>query len=292
MTTKDLATIAPAGELAPLNYAISDIDPAEMGQVLLENTGEATISPFDLDRVKVPAGGGTVWSVPSLDGEQDVKTIEGVIIYQRTARTWWKQRMEETGGGAAPDCSSLDGIIGIGSPMLGEIAHPDIESGQARYSVEGEATYQGQYACKACPFASFGSGSNGRSQACKQSRQLFLIREHSVLPMLISIPPSSLRQLKQYMLRLSGAGIPFYGVVTSLALTRQKNADGIQYAEVVPAVARRLSPEDTGRMRAVSQHMGPLLAAVSADVESAQPVQASDPTQDFLGRVRAERGQG
>lgn len=270
----DLATRTANTELANLQYAILEINPAEMGQILRENTGEDTISAFDLDRVKVPAGGSTTWSVPSLDGEEDAKTIEGVIIFQRTTRSFWKQRMEESGGGTAPDCSSTDSVLGTGNPQFGEIAHPDLADGEVRYNQQGEEIVSGHFACSRCPLSAFGSATNGRAQACKQSRQLFMVRESSVLPLLIGIPPSSLRQLKQYMLRLSGAGVPFYGVVTSLALQKQKNTEGIQYAEVVPSVVQRLSPEETARMREVSRHMGPLLASVAAEAE-----------QDLLGET-------
>lgn len=284
--TTDLATRQPAGELAPLGYAISEVDPASIVEMLAENTGESSISEFDLDRVKVPAGGATTWAVPSLEGEEELKTIEGVIVYQRTVRSFWAQRMEESGGGSPPDCSSADGLVGIGQPKLGDIEHPDLANGMTRYTAQGEARTEGHFICKACPLAAFGSGGNGRSQACKQSRLIFILRENSVLPLLIAAPPSSLRSIKQYMLRLSGAGVPFYGVVTGFTLQRAKNADNIQYSEIIPTLARRLPPEDTQRMRAVSQALGPILAAVSAEAEQDPSARAA---QDLVDQSDADR---
>lgn len=290
----DLAAKAPVPELAPLNYQILAIEPSSIVEMLAENTGEASISEFDLDRVKVPAGGSTTWAVPSLEGEEELKTLEGVIVHQRTVRSFWAQRMEESGGGSPPDCSSSDGIYGIGTPKLGDIEHPDLRNANVmqRYTAEGEEIRSGQFLCKTCPLAAFGSGGNGRSQACKQSRLVFILRENSVLPMLVAAPPSSLRAIKQYMLRLSGAGVPFYGVVTGFSLKKEKNADNIQYSEILPAMVQRLSPEDTLRMRAVSQALAPVLAAVSADAEpDPQPAFHDTSTADFLAKMRAEEGE-
>lgn len=253
--------------MAPLTYAIMDVEPTEIGLVLAENTGGDRISPFDLDRVKVPSGGGTTWSVPSLEGEEDTKAIEGVIVFQRTVRSFWSQRMEESGGGTPPDCSSQDGVIGIGNPRFGEIEHPDLRRGEAMYTAEGEEIRTGRFDCATCPLAAFGSSFNRRSQACKSSRLLFILREHSIIPLLVAVPPSSLRPIKQYMLRLAGAGVPFYGVVTRLELLKTKNADNIVYGEIVPHVAQRLTPEDTQRMRAVSRSLAPVLSSVTIEAE-------------------------
>lgn len=289
----DLATVAPAGELAPLNYAISSVDPSTILEMLQENTGESTISEFDLDRIKVPSGGNTTWAVPSLEGEQELKAIEGVVVYQRTVRSFWEKRMEESGGGSPPDCSSPDGMFGVGTPKLGDIMHPDYRPDGPKYGPDGNAP---AYLCKHCPLAAFGSGGNGRSQACKQSRLIFVLREDNVLPLLIAAPPSSLRGMKQYMLRLSGSGVPFYGVVTTFTLKREKNADNIQYSEIAPSMVRRLNPTDTAKMRAVSQALGPLLDAVTAEPitePAGQSVDEESAAADrereaFLARARAE----
>lgn len=288
--TTELVKANPGGVLAPIDYAILDLEPTSIVEMLAENTGESNISEFDLDRVKVPAGGSTTWAVPSLEGEQEVKTIEGVIVFQRTVRSFWAQRMEESGGGSPPDCSSQDGLYGVGTPKLGDIEHPDLSKNpEIRYSVHGEEIRSGRgFECKYCPLAAFGSGANSRSQACKQSRLIFLIRAHSVLPLLIAAPPSSLRAVKQYMLRLSGAGVPFYGAVTGFTLAKAKNADNIQYSEIVPSMVQRLGPEDTVKMRAVSRALAPVLAAVSAEAEPEPGPPDDTSARDFIEKMRAE----
>lgn len=282
-------------DLAPLEYAVLSIDVQEMGQVLAENVGEEGISAFDLDRVKVPGSAATIWMVPTLEGEEPQRTIEGILIFQKTARTFWERRFEDSGGGTAPDCSSDDGVIGIGTPKYGDIEHPMLRSaGQMRYTTEGQELFVGRFDCKSCPLATFGSGFNGRQQACKQTRMLFLVREDSLLPILISAPPSSLGSMKKYMTRLSSAGVPYYGVVTGLSLRKEKNADGIEYAEIVPSMTRRLERDDMLKMRELSIYMAPILSRVKPDVETDRPpvvqdeesAQADAEREAFLGQMR------
>lgn len=219
-------------------YAILLADSGALGEILRENVGDGGLSPFELDRVRVPAGGGTTWTVPSLDGDQDIKTLEGIILFQRTVRSYWAG--DFSGAGSPPDCSSQDGVAGVGDPG-------------------GD--------CGICPLAQFGSGRNGRSQACKLSKFLFLVRPESVLPMLVAVPPSSLKPVRQYMLRLAGQGVPFYGVVTRLDLAKTKNADGIAYSQVVPSLGRKFGPEETAALRRIHESLRPVLGAVRLDVE-------------------------
>lgn len=221
-------------------FAILDADPREVTDALAVNTDGGQINPFDLDTVKVPAQGITTWTVPTLEGEAETKVLEGIVIFQRSVRSYWAQSLDESGGGSPPDCSSQDGLVGRGSPG-------------------GE--------CADCPLAQFGTDAKGRGQACKQNRLLFLLTPESVLPMVVKVPPSSIKPIKSFLLRLSGRGVPFYGAVLSLALRKAQNSTGIVYSEVVPGFVRRLSPEDTARMRAMHDALRPILAGVRVDAE-------------------------
>ena len=71
---------------------------------------------FSIDRVKLPAGGGTAFEVPAEDGEDTemVKDITGVVLYNHPAYAYYASAF--AGGHAAPDCSSIDGVTGVGVP--------------------------------------------------------------------------------------------------------------------------------------------------------------------------------
>lgn len=219
-------------------YAIMGVDPQELASIMSENTGGEKFSPFELDRVKVPAGGGTTWTVPSITGEVEAKTLEGIIIAQRNVRSYWPDAF--SGTGTPPSCSSQDGVLGIGDPGG---------------------------ACDICPLAEFGSGPNGRSQACKTAKLLFLLRPESVLPMLVSIPPSSLKVMRSFMLQMTGQEMPFYGAIVGLGLSRDKNADGVMFSKVAPSIVRRLSPDELATMRSVHASLSPILSGVRAEAD-------------------------
>jgi len=52
---------------------------AKMGELLRQNLGGEEVKATDiLDRIKVPSGGGTFWTVPTLDGEKSEKYLAGV----------------------------------------------------------------------------------------------------------------------------------------------------------------------------------------------------------------------
>ena len=114
---------------------------------------------FTLDRVKLPAGGGTAFEVPSEDGEDTemAKDITGVILYNHPAFAYYAAAF--AGGHAAPDCSSIDGLNGVGTPG-------------------GD--------CRTCPFNKFGSG-DGQSKLCKNKRMLYILREGENIPALVDL---------------------------------------------------------------------------------------------------------
>lgn len=252
----------------PSSYAIMQNDPAELREALVVNSGGQRISPFDLDVVKLPSGGMTAWTIPDIiEGEVISKTIEGIVILQRSIRSWWRESLDEKGGGSPPDCSSQDGVTGYGLPL----GHPDLEP--MSYDADGQPTvsyeaYKAQFNCDACPLAQFGSAAKGGGQACKQNRLLFVLTPESSLPIVVKVPPSSLRAVQSFMLKLSGKSIPMYGAVISLALKKVQNGSGIDYAEIVPTLVSALSPEETARMKAVHESFKPLLmgAEFEADV--------------------------
>ena len=59
------------------------------GELIAENLGGERLDEFDLDQLKVPAGGGTNWAVPTISGEQSLPEIEGIIVHVASRRSFW-----------------------------------------------------------------------------------------------------------------------------------------------------------------------------------------------------------
>lgn len=206
----ELAKPADVGEYAIIKRG------AKALEVLRENIGNKALSPADLARVSIPGSGGTSWSVPTIDGEKNEQFVEGVIVAFFDGRLFWLASYEETGGSAPPDCYSADTIVGHGDP--GGV-------------------------CADCPHDEWGSSPKGKGKACKERRMLYIVRKDSFMPLLISLPPTSLKACRNYFMGLAGAGIKFHQVVSRLTLSKTKNSDGIPYSEVSFQRVGALTPE-------------------------------------------------
>ena len=200
--------------------------------VLKDNVGEAGIQMLDLSRIKVPSGDSLMWTINTLEGKESAKTIEGVILAWRTARLYWKRALGEGGGRQPPDCISRDGFVGIGDPGG---------------------------ACAQCPYSKFGSSAKGKGQACKQIRQLLLVRPDEILPCLLSVPPTSLKSASQYFMALLGHAIPYWGVVTKITLEEAANEDGIAYAKMNFTGGRILNAQERVTLAPFHRQMQDLL---------------------------------
>lgn len=189
-------------------------------EIIEENLGGEQLNPFDLDRLKVPAGGGIAWEIPTLTGEVEIaRSIEGIVVYQKNCRGYWPD--EYTGAATPPQCSSEDGVVGVGNP-----------GGQ----------------CALCPMAQFGSSKNN-SQACKAGRLLFLMTKDNILPKIISVPPTSIKPIKKFFLGLASKSIPYHGCVMSFALAPAVNKGGIKYAQIAPSLVAPLSPSEAALVK-------------------------------------------
>ena len=65
--------------------ALSQLDTFQ--DLVAQNIGAGGISAFELDRIQVPAGGSTMWTINTLEGEEAVKEIEGIIVHMTRDRT-------------------------------------------------------------------------------------------------------------------------------------------------------------------------------------------------------------
>ena len=147
--SKELATAT--------NYSPATVD-SDLAAILAENLGGESLGLGDLPRVSVPAGGGSRWELPTIDGSEAVAEITGVIVHQQVMRGYFESNI--AAAGTPPACYSNDGVIGIGEPG-------------------GD--------CASCPLNQFGP--NREAKVCKEKKALFIVREGESLPLLLRVPP-------------------------------------------------------------------------------------------------------
>jgi hypothetical protein len=109
-----------------------------------------------------------------------------------------------------PICSSVDGYIGN-----------ELATGETRN-------------CTECPNNQWGSSSkDGRGKACKNMRRLFILAEDSDMPIVLTLPPTSIAGWDKY--KSAVLGVQRYSpqeVVTEFSLDTNVNAQGIKYCVV------------------------------------------------------------
>ena len=219
-------------------FVIFQMPITKIREAVTANLGEKMSAVEDLQWAFAcnPAGGGTAWALQNLDGE---KTGDGALRhYSWLAR--YEIVLERTDGliqegNAPPDCASVDACVGVGKPG-------------------GD--------CGACRFAQFGSGPNGEGQACKQVRQLFFLRQENVLPEIVNLPPSSLKPVRQYLMRLAARALPCYSLITRIGLERAQNPRGITYSRATFTAGDSLLPDESERAKAYATMLKPFLASV------------------------------
>ena len=215
----------------------TELAPIDNSGFLAETVNLAELFSEDLDglrpsfeRIKIPAGGGLAYEVPGDDpaSPDSAKEFSAVILYHHPINSYYREKFN--GGSNPPDCSSLDGKLGVVA-----------ETGECRD-------------CKTCPYAKFGSGENG-GMACKQKRRMYLLREGEMLPIIMTLPTGSLAEFTKYVTRLVTKGMKANCVVTKFSLKRAQNSTGINYSQVVCAVDRPLSPEERKNIASMTEQV-------------------------------------
>lgn len=220
-------------------YALLRMDANEARELLADALGGEALAFKDLDRIKVPSGGATIWEVPTLDGEVGMKELKGVIIHRGSRRAYWPYPMEERpdDDDGRPVCASVDGLIGVGEPGG---------------------------SCAECPYNEFNTDiKGGPGKACKETRQLFILTESDILPLVLNIPPGSLANAKAYFLRLLRNQLKPEAVVTVIKLEKAESAGKVKFGRVTFAKGENLSPEAQQRLRDYAAVMAPAMEAAA-----------------------------
>lgn len=218
MANKDIATIENSG------YLMATVNLSELFNEEMDG-----LTPT-FDRIRIPAGGGISYEVPGDDPSSPdmAKDFNAVILYHHPIFSYYTEKFN--GGNQPPECSSIDGHVGI-----------DATTGECKD-------------CKTCPFAQFGSGENG-GMACKQKRRVYLLRENELLPVILTVPTGSLKEFTKYVTRLLQKGKKTNQVVTRFALQKAQNSTGIAFSQVVCSVDRQLSPEEQASVNSMSEQV-------------------------------------
>lgn len=225
------------------DYAIMNVDAQVASEIVRDTLGGGISSHLQLQRLTVPSGtSAPVWQIPSLDGEAELlPVLQGVILRIARVRVYYAKPFAETGGGAPPDCVSVNCVTGHGDPG-------------------GD--------CNQCPLAKFGSADQGSGQACSERRLIFLMPQSGIIPVVVDAPPTSLKAISQYQLLVANQMMRTYEMVTALTLEKDKSGDGFDYWRIVPkrvgGKEGRITGEELARVQALAEMVAPLVDSAEA----------------------------
>ena len=170
-----------------------------------------------MQRVKIPGGGNLQFEIRGDDPDNPdyERKLVGVILYHHLANAYWPEGSEYDDN-VPPFCQSFDGKQGCGEP--GGV-------------------------CAACAFNQFGSTANGSGKACKNMRQVYLLRSGEYLPLQLSLPPTSLRPFNDFMnLAFVARRRPSYSAIVEIGLKRAESG-GYTYSVATFRKVRELEGE-------------------------------------------------
>lgn len=222
-----LANIMNRTEVAVFGMNLTDI--RDTYAEILE--AQAEVGGMVMYRAKVATGGGKAFDIVTGDEETDtsVPSFTGVIVYNHNCNAYFD---EDTTGNTPPVCSSMDGLIGF-----------DTESGEP-------------ISCKNCPRNAYGTAKNGRGKACKNMHRLYIMTEDMPIPLVLSLPPTSLKAFQNYrMSALAAKKLKPNEVVTEFSLTAQQSQSGQKYSVVKFKLLGKLDEEQAGVARYFSEQL-------------------------------------
>lgn len=188
------------------------------------------LGPIPFDKVKIPSGGGLAFEIPGEDEDNPdtVNEIAGVILYHYPVNAYWDEIYN--GSNTPPNCASLDGKRGVRADT-GEVCN-----------------------CAECEFNQYGSGENGVGKACKNTHRCYVLREGNPIPLLLTLPPTSLKGLRDFIgKKVLLKGLRSYDVLSKITLKKDKSSGGITYSKAVFSFVDELSPEQRIRTKKMAE---------------------------------------
>lgn len=236
------------------DFAVIGMEEEMLMEVIRENLQGDNIFLDDLPRIKVPAAGNAVFNI---DGDFK-RELTGIICAFQKRRGYWEEKYD--GSNAQPPiCSSADGANGTGY-------FPSSKDEEGAIEIEGgKWVKQVCQDCSQCPLSKFGP--NGENPACREMYQLFLLCEDGFLPIIINVPPTSLRSFRQYRTRLAARGQVYYSVVTRVSMKEDVSRNGQKINRLIFEKSGEIPKDQIDKLRAYTSAIKTLITNLEVTQE-------------------------
>lgn len=179
-----------------------------------------------------------------------IEELRGVILHKQKVRALWEE------GNNTPLCSSLDCITGTD------------DEGMKR-------------PCSGCQYNEWGSASDEKSdrkgKACKEMRRIYLLEENSSVPILVTLPPTSIKPWDDFNSGRLTQGITDLSAQVILSLMPGSKGSYV-YSVIKPKNGAKLVPADIVKFFQMRQKFAEAWskAEITADDYNAEPVNEDD----------------
>ena len=166
---------------------------------------------IDCKKIKVMNGGAGLFTIETEDEKkpEKVSEVEGVMIFTHRSNGYWSKEFG-TEENQAPDCMSMDGKQGV-----------VFETGELRE-------------CEYCQYNQYGTDKQGRGKACKNTRRIYLMLSGKQEPYLLSVPPTSMKDVNKQLSRIMGRSkTPYTRMVLKFSLETVKSKVGMEYSKIM-----------------------------------------------------------
>ena len=218
-------------------------------------------------RARIPAGGGKAFDIITGDDDLDtsVPTFQGVISFCHATNALFDRsddRMDKP-----PICQSSDGINGID------------EDGVVKK-------------CEDCPQNQWGSDSKGgEGKECKNMRRLYILADGCNIPLVMTLPPTSIRNWEDYRSTIAiNRNVPS-DVVTEFSLTSETSAQGKPYSIVKFKAVGALSNENRLAVKELSPEQDLTIANDDYYIGPQPDIPPGEANGEVIGETKVEEPQ-
>lgn len=158
------------------------------------------------------------------DGEKTVESFEATILFVKNSNYYYEGRYNAADP-KPPVCASSDGLL----PDYGEkIQHDN---------------------CKECPRNKYREDGSGKE--CRNKKVLYVRLGSAIIPKRLSIPPTSIKYINNYLLNLASIGKQYASVVTKFEVFKTDLSQS--HTNIKLTKAKDLTKEETGDSKVIRE---------------------------------------
>lgn len=245
MENTELATTC-SFELVSMYSGMDDAARAELEDEL-SDLGDGGI---EYRTIKMPSGKVKAFTVESdnPDDPDQEKEIVGVMVFTHMVNAYWPG--EYGGDNKIPVCSSLDAKTGFNADLNQTMD------------------------CATCMFNQFkDDGSGITRKACKNMRRIYLYLSGRPHLYLLTVPPTSLKDVQTQLRRIMSGGSQYTSTVLSFTLTGAVSKGGNDYSKISIKKVGTLAPEQAAEVAKIRASLKASYRNVSVTGDDYTPTQ-------------------